>query len=60
MSKMSLVTSYMSLVLDICFYDFLFTPFSALTRLIGRQEGHAACKGLAPVIPISSLLGDIA
>ena len=30
-----------------CFYVFLITyPFSALTLLVGRQEGHPACKKL--------------
>jgi len=24
----------------------LLPPFSALTLLVGRQEGHPACKGL--------------
>jgi len=27
----------------------IFSPFSALTLLIGRQEGHPACKKLGDV-----------
>jgi len=27
-----------------CVYIHLFTAFSALTLLVGRQEGHPACK----------------
>jgi len=33
---------------DLCICDFLFfvSAFSALTLLVGRQEGHPACKKL--------------
>jgi len=30
-----------------CSYVFLITFFSALTLLVGRQEGHPACKKLS-------------
>ena len=37
---------FQSLLLTIVFNDFHICPFSALTLLVGRQEGHPACKRL--------------
>jgi len=43
----------------ICFY---FVVFSALTLLVGRQEGHPACKKLSggmPLLARLSVWGDV-
>jgi len=32
---------------DVCTFIFLHFAFSALTLLVGRQEGHPACKKLS-------------
>jgi len=32
--------------MEICIIDYERNPFSALTLLVGRQEGHPACKKL--------------
>jgi len=32
--------------LNFCIRELVFFPFSALTLLVGRQEGHPACKKL--------------
>jgi len=32
---------------------------SALTLSVGRQEGHTACKNLAPAIPEGTFLGEM-
>ena len=38
------VCSFKSVFLTLCGYD---CAFSALTLLVGRQEGHPACKKLS-------------
>ena len=35
------------MILQIFYCDIFFQPFSALTLLVGRQEGHPACKKLS-------------
>jgi len=40
--------------------NFQYFPFSALTLLVGRQEGHPACKKtarlIAPVVTTTSII----
>jgi len=62
----AVVCLYLDLLLR-CHRDFIRSseigyirlPFSALTLLVGRQEGHSACVGLLPVIFWLELLMSI-
>ena len=38
---------HISVIVDFTAYGSAFTPFSALTLLVGRQGGHPACKKLS-------------
>jgi len=38
-------------LLGFTFFGFICTAFSALTLLVGRQEGHPACKKLSGGVP---------
>ena len=39
--------------------DFFFCAFSALTLLVGRQEGHPACKNSGGVLAWSSVWSEV-
>jgi len=36
----------------VCMYSFL--PFNALTLLVGRQEGHPACKKYGEMVEVGT------